>query len=90
MALSSTERSWKFRGIVGMSESLYQKMLAEQGGKCYLCQATPKNKRLAVDHNHLTGQARRLLCNLCNHAIERMEKVLHWESRAREYLGEFI
>ena len=42
-----------------------------QDGKCYICEKHEKlfNKSLSVDHNHITGQVRGLLCSLCNQAI---------------------
>jgi len=41
-----------------------------QGGKCALCQrATGKTKRLAVDHDHQTGEIRGLLCGTCNKIV---------------------
>lgn len=40
----------------------YSRMLAEQGGRCWICNRPPGKKRLAVDHNHRTGLVRHLLC----------------------------
>jgi hypothetical protein len=51
----------------------YKAMYDWQGGRCYICRKAPKKKRLAVDHDHLTGEVRGLLCadsdRGCNHAI---------------------
>lgn len=50
-------------------------MLSEQGGTCFICRR-PETKvlngkitRLAVDHDHVTGHVRRLLCAACNAAL---------------------
>lgn len=43
----------------------YEIKLAEQGGKCGICNELPK-RRLAVDHDHATGKVRGLLCIQCN------------------------
>jgi hypothetical protein len=36
-----------------------------QGGKCAVCGDVQK-RWLAVDHSHLTGKIRELLCDRCN------------------------
>lgn len=44
-------------------------MLQDQEGKCYICRGTSLAKKrptLRVDHNHITGKVRKLLCNSCN------------------------
>jgi predicted ATPase len=48
----------------------YAALYASQGGRCYVCRrATGKVKRLAVDHNHRTGEVRGLLCGPCNKGV---------------------
>lgn len=50
----------------------YQTMLEAQDGKCAICRSVPtaryrgRLKQLSVDHDHITGQIRALLCNGCN------------------------
>ena len=57
----------------GLTPEQYDELLKRQGGKCAICRARPKSKRLAVDHDHATGEVRGLLCadseRGCNHAI---------------------
>ena len=51
----------------GITLADYDRLLAEQDGRCAICRSTPNSKRrLSIDHNHATGQIRGLLCNLCN------------------------
>ena len=54
----------------GITKDQYDKMLSDQGGHCALCDSapcdTPGKKRLAIDHNHETGEVRGLLCRECN------------------------
>jgi phage tail protein X len=56
-----------------MTADDYWLMFREQGGRCYICGRESKSRRLAVDHNHITGLVRVLLCPDpewgCNHAI---------------------
>jgi nitrate/TMAO reductase-like tetraheme cytochrome c subunit len=62
--------SWKKSGIT-MTEELYQKLWKQQNGKCAICgfHQILFKKRLAVDHNHKTGQVRGLLCGNCNNKV---------------------
>lgn len=52
-----------------MTLEQYETLLAAQGGGCAICEATPRSKRLAVDHDHQTGLIRGLLCERCNHQV---------------------
>jgi hypothetical protein len=47
-----------------LSEGEYWRLYEAQGRKCAFprCRATGKVKRLAVDHDHITGEVRGLLC----------------------------
>jgi hypothetical protein len=54
----------------------YRALYRAQGGRCYICRrATGASKRLGVDHNHMTGEVRALVCtgslnaNTCNRLI---------------------
>ena len=55
----------------GITEAQYQELLKKQGHCCAVClrdkETFPKN--LAVDHNHVTGEIRGLLCAYCNHRL---------------------
>lgn len=54
----------------GISEAEYLFLFAEQEGVCKICgKPEAQNKQLAVDHDHLTGKVRGLLCMLCNTRI---------------------
>lgn len=55
----------------GITPEQYNKMFSEQNGCCAICDRHQDlfNKRLAVDHNHHTGEIRGLLCNYCNHRV---------------------
>lgn len=46
-------------------------MLDTQDGRCAICMRIPRNRRLAVDHDHNTGRVRGLLCFTCNHYVLR-------------------
>jgi hypothetical protein len=47
----------------------YDRILAEQGGKCAICgtsQSDRKDGKLVVDHCHASGKVRGILCHKCN------------------------
>ena len=71
----------------GITASDYQALYDFQGGTCALCQrATGKTKRLAVDHNHATGQVRGLLCGTCNKILGHAMDDIEFFVRGVEYL----
>jgi hypothetical protein len=53
----------------GISDEDYEAMLLRQGGACGICRRKPGKRRLDVDHCHVTGQVRGLLCRKCNSGI---------------------
>ena len=51
----------------GITAEDYNYMLEQQRGGCAICfQSNTSGRRLAVDHNHDTGEVRGLLCGRCN------------------------
>lgn len=51
----------------GITAEQYDALYKAQGGRCAICRrATGAARRLAVDHNHQTGEVRGLLCKPCN------------------------
>lgn len=60
------------RRLYGMTLEEFEAMLAAQGGRCAICSATEaggKSGRWHVDHDHLTGSVRGILCHSCNVSI---------------------
>jgi recombination endonuclease VII len=51
----------------GISDEDYDSQAASQNFLCAVCrEANPHGKPLGVDHNHITGANRELLCDRCN------------------------
>jgi hypothetical protein len=69
------KRESKYLGRYGITLDDYEKMLFEQCGVCKICLNPPsgKKKRLAVDHCHITGKVRGLLCDHCNVGLGRFK-----------------
>lgn len=60
----------RVQAVYGLSEGDYDRLYEAQGGVCFICRrATGKVKRLAVDHDHKTGEVRGLLCGVDNKLI---------------------
>jgi hypothetical protein len=63
------------RATYGITQSDFDRMKNEQNGVCYLCgqpetaMRAGKPRELCVDHNHLTGKVRHLLCLDCNFMV---------------------
>jgi hypothetical protein len=60
------------RETYGITYDFYLALYQFQGGRCYICRKVPKSRRLAVDHDHETGEVRGLLCSgqrSCNHDV---------------------
>ncbi len=76
----------------GISLVQYHEMLHEQGGVCCICMGEEPRQRmgipraLAVDHDHLTGEIRGLLCSGCNSALGLLKDRPRLIARAIEYL----
>lgn len=59
----------------GVTPDEYQQKFAEQDGRCAICGVRPNPEgrgpaaRLHVDHDHVTGENRGLLCVRCNPGV---------------------
>jgi len=63
------KRKWHYRQRYGLEFGEYENLLEEQDRKCLTCgkeHGETKGTRLYVDHDHITGQVRGLLCSRCN------------------------
>ena len=59
---------WRLEKVYGITPEEYARMLAAQEGRCFFCRK-PRRKLLAVDHDHVTGRVRGLLCTPCNTSL---------------------
>ena len=82
----------------GITLNEYNTMLAKQGGVCAICNQPETAisrwnpsiiKNLSVDHNHITGKTRGLLCGQCNTAIGRFKDDINILQLAINYLRRF-
>jgi hypothetical protein len=69
------KHAWDMRRLYGFSVERRLALLADQHYRCAICgyvQGSDCNRRLSVDHDHVTGRVRGLLCTRCNSAIGHM------------------
>jgi Recombination endonuclease VII len=77
-------RDNELRREFGLTPEQYDIILAQQGGHCKFCDRIPTGyKNLPVEHNHVTGEIRGILCQWHNITVTHLES-----ERAR--LDEFI
>ncbi len=71
----------------GITLEDYDRRLEEQGGVCAICkEARPEERTLHVDHDHVTGKIRGLLCFRCNNAIGDLRDDIDLVFRMLDYL----
>lgn len=94
-------RRAKLKSQYGLSLEEYNLMLEQQGGVCKICgkpetktqrRGTDRNltpEHLHVDHDHLTGKPRGLLCYKCNTAIGKFDDRPELLRKAADYIEEY-
>lgn len=71
----------------GLTPQSYAEMLETQEGVCCICsKECSTGRKLAVDHNHETGEVRGLLCANCNNGLGRFKDDVGLLKMASEYL----
>ena len=76
----------------GITYKNYETMLEEQGHLCAICNgvgfkmAEHHNLLLVVDHDHVTGNVRGLLCHNCNRGLGLFKDSQESLEKAKDYL----
>ena len=78
-------RRWNWATRYGLTAQQYADMMSRQNNLCALCQCPME--RPVVDHDHLTGQVRGILCHPCNVKLPTVEDS-GWVMLAWGYLSE--
>lgn len=83
--------SWKhnIKKKYGLTVKEFRELEAEQDYKCNCCgisKEQTQQKELCVDHDHLTGEIRGLLCLQCNAGIGMLGDNLEGVQKAYDYL----
>lgn len=93
-AVPSRKQALHLKKKFGISVEEYDRMKMEQGGVCAICNETEriiesrtnKVRNLAVDHDHVSGKIRGLLCYRCNTTLGKFNDDLSLFRAAIEYL----
>ena len=81
------DRDAHLRRKYGIRVDDYERMLASQDYSCAICgEPAPSSGSLHVDHDHMTGSVRGLLCVSCNNALGAFRESLDIFRRAADYL----
>lgn len=84
------ERNTQLRAKFGLSRQEYLALLAAQGGRCAICGTTEPGGRwgtgFPLDHDHVTGKTRGILCTRCNRLLGMMGDDPALLRAAAEYL----
>lgn len=85
-----SQRKWHLKKNYGMTIDDFSSMLASQGGGCAICGSKsgvfePKT-RMVVDHCHVTGKVRGILCDLCNTALGKFQDSAELLTSAIRYI----
>lgn len=99
-------RAEHLKRVYGITAEEYDAMLVAQGGVCAICGLSDTSRErkiegrkrlprrnidtLRIDHDHVTGKVRGLLCTPCNQAIGHMRDDPELLRRAAVYLDSYI
>jgi hypothetical protein len=71
----------------GITEEEFWSIYQEQDGCCPVCDKEIQAEESAVDHNHVTGEVRGILCKKCNRALGLLGDSPSTMLRASNYLS---
>jgi Recombination endonuclease VII len=80
-------RDGYYRRTFGILADEFDELLAKQGGGCAICGVKPERAAsLHLDHDHVTGKVRAILCLSCNQGIGKFRDDPELLERAARYL----
>ncbi len=88
------DRRYLLKSKYGLTVEEYEAMAERQFHRCAICgdYETRSNQggilNLNVDHDHITGKIRGLLCNRCNRTLGMVKDDLYVLTEMKSYLGD--
>jgi hypothetical protein len=85
------QKNLKLIKTYGITLDQYEAMELEQNGCCYICKRNKElfARGLCVDHNHNTGEVRKLLCSPCNQGLGLIKENITVAESIIKYLIQF-
>lgn len=82
----------KLREKYGITLQDKEELLASQGGLCPICFLSPHDNitQWNLDHDHITGTVRGVLCSGCNSGLGRFKDNIASLVNAQKYLEKFL
>ena len=90
--ICSKEKSQKYHkdtyryAKYGITKEQFDELFKSQDGKCPICTIELK-KEIHIDHDHLTGQVRGVLCGKCNKGLGQFNDNIESLTNAIKYLS---
>lgn len=84
-ARKAYRRGWMLETKYNMTLEAFDALSEAQGHVCKIC-GEPEAPHLFVDHDHVTGEVRGLLCNKCNAGLGMFRDCPEHLENAAEYL----
>jgi len=83
-------RRQHLRARYGIDQGEYEVLWQLQQGKCAICGTDERDlkRRLQIDHDHVTGRVRGLLCQPCNVALGSFREDANRLTAALSYLSQ--
>lgn len=80
-------KHWRYqlKSKYGLTEDAYKALYESQKGVCKIC-GNEDFRKLVVDHDHITGRIRGLLCTSCNVGLGMFKDSIKNLLNAIEYL----
>jgi len=91
---SDRNRDFYLQRRYDITLSDFNKKLKQQNGGCAICgsvsgKANKNHDRLTVDHSHMSGQVRGILCHRCNFGLGQFDDDIELLLKAIEYLKSY-
>lgn len=84
-----SRKDYRLKYRFGLTLQQYEQMLVSQDNKCYICQSVFDEKNSPkVDHDHVTGKVRKLLCMSCNTSLGHLQEDPELFNKCIQYLQE--
>lgn len=80
------DKESNLKRLYGITIADFNRLLAEQDGRCAICSTVKPQSKWHVDHCHNSNEVRGILCNLCNVGIGALKENIDAIRMAEIYL----